>query len=105
MHTEPDIINQLLWHNAIEEDLDEFWFEEIDYGIPGQSIHAFTDIKGAIADNATAANEDFYPLINAYIWGWLFGYDEYYTIARNNAKRTMGYVKGLYELAEPFTWW
>jgi len=105
LHTKADIADQLLWHDAIEADLDEFWYDEIDYALPGQPVHSIqgTDIKGAIAELATASNADFDALINAYVWGWLDGYDEYYTIARNNAKRTMGYVKGLYKLAEPFT--
>jgi len=106
LHTKPDIVDQLLWHNAIESDLDEFWYDEIDYAIPGQPVHSIQgiDIKGTIAELATASNADFDALIDAYVWGWLYGYDEYYTIARNNAVRTITYVKGLYELAEPFTW-
>ena len=104
LHTEPDLVNQLLWHTAIEEDLDEFWYDEIDYALPGQPVHPFTDIKGAVAELATASNADFYPLIDAYVWGWLWGYDEYYSIARTSAVRTMSYVKGMYNLAEPLTW-
>ncbi len=105
LHTKADIIDQLLWHNAIEEDLDEYWFDEIDYALPGQPVHSFTDIYATVAELATASNKDFDDLIDGYVWGWLFGYDEYYAVARKNAVRTMGYVKGLLALAEPFTWY
>lgn len=106
LHTKADVIDQLLWHTAIENDLDEFWYEEIDYAIDNQPIYAVTaDIKAAIAELATESNKDFDDLISGYVWGWLWGYDEYYDIARESAARSTSYVKGLYQLAEPFTWY
>ncbi len=103
LHTKLNILDQILYHTAIENDLDEFWYEEIDYGIHDQPIHSFTDLKGAIAELGTASNQDFDDLISGYVWGWLFGYDDYYNVARNSAARTMSYVKGLLQLAEPYT--
>jgi hypothetical protein len=105
LHTKADVIDQLLWHTAIEDDLDEFWYEEINSVIYGQPVQPVTDIKGAIAELATISNADFDDLISAYVWGWLWGYEEYYDIARESAQRSTSYVKGLYALAEPFTWY